>query len=123
MLIEKKFMAIELSDTKVELQAMQKAAAKAGGLLKVLANADRLLLLCQMSQGEYCVSDLEEMTGVKQPTLSQQLTVLREELMVTTRREGKQIFYSIASKEALAVMKVLYELYCKDVDDSEGDGK
>ena len=123
MLIEKKFMAIELSDTKVELQAMQKAAAKAGGLLKVLANADRLLLLCQMSQGEYCVSDLEEMTGVKQPTLSQQLTVLREEMMVTTRREGKQIFYSIASKEAMAVMKVLYELYCKDVNDSEGEGK
>ena len=123
MLIKKNFMAKELSDTKVDLQAMQKAAAKAGGLLKVLANADRLLLLCQMSQGEYCVSDLEEMTGVKQPTLSQQLTVLREEMMVTTRREGKQIFYSIASKEAMAVMKVLYELYCKDVNDSEGEGK
>ena len=116
-------MMIVLTDEKVDFQAMQQAAAKASGLLKVLANPDRLLLLCQMSQGEYCVSDLEEMTGVKQPTLSQQLTVLREELMVTTRREGKQIFYSIASKEALAVMKVLYELYCKDVDDSEGDGK
>ena len=123
MLIEMKFMAIELSDTKVDLQGMQKAAVKAGGLLKVLANADRLLLLCQMSQGEYCVSELEEMTGVKQPTLSQQLTVLREEMMVSTRREGKQIFYSIASREAMAVMKVLYELYCKDVNDSEGEGK
>ena len=123
MLIKKKFMAKELSDTKVDLQAMQKAAAKAGGLLKVLANADRLLLLCQMSQGEYCVSDLEAMTGVKQPTLSQQLTVLREEMMVTTRREGKQIFYSIASKEAMAVMKVLYELYCKDVKEPQGEAK
>ena len=116
-------MVTVLSDIKVDLQAMQKAAAKAGGLLKVLANPDRLLLLCQMSQGEFCVSDLEEITGVKQPTLSQQLTVLREELMVTTRREGKQIFYSIASKEAMAVMKVLYELYCKDVKDSEGEDK
>ena len=74
-----------------------------------------LLLLCQMSQGEYCVSDLEGMTGIKQPTLSQQLSVLREEKMVSTRREGKQIFYSIASAEAMAVMKVLYELYCKEV--------
>ncbi len=79
----------------------------------MLANQDRLLLLCQMSQGEYCVSELEETTGVRQPTLSQQLTVLRDEAMVNTRREGKQIFYSIASKEAMAVMKVLYELYCK----------
>ena len=116
-------MVTALSDTKVDLQAMRKAALKAGGLLKVLANADRLLLLCQLSQGESCVSDLEEMTGVKQPTLSQQLTVLREEMMVSTRREGKQIFYSIASGEAMAVMKVLYELYCRDVNDSEGKVK
>ena len=116
-------MVTSLSDRKVDLQAMQKAALKAGGLLKVLANPDRLLLLCQMSQGESCVSDLEEMTGIRQPTLSQQLTVLREVMMVSTRREGKQIIYSIASREAMAVMKVLYELYCKEVNDSEGKVK
>jgi len=69
-------------------------------------------LLCQMTQGDYCVSDLEQLTGVRQPTLSQQLTVMREENMVTTRREGKQIFYTIASKEAMAVLQVLYELFC-----------
>ena len=95
---------------------MQQAAAKAGGLLKVLANSDRLLLLCQMSQGEYCVSELEAMTGIKQPTLSQQLSVLREEQMVSTRREGKQIFYSIASPDALAVMQVLYQRFCASPD-------
>ena len=105
------------SDKQVDFQAMQQAAAKAGGLLKVLANSDRLLLLCQMSQGAYCVSELEAMTGIRQPTLSQQLSVLREEKMVRTRREGKQIFYSIASVEAMAVMKVLYELYCQKVHD------
>ena len=111
-------MVTVLSDEQVDFQAMQQAAAKAGCLLKVLANSDRLLLLCQMSQGEYCVSELEAMTGIKQPTLSQQLSVLREEKMVSTRREGKQIFYSIASPEAMAVMKVLYELYCHKVNDS-----
>ena len=116
-------MVIVLSEAKVDLQAMQKAAAQAGGLLKVLANPDRLLLLCQMSQGEYCVSDLEEMTGIKQPTLSQQLTVLREEKMVSTRRDGKQIFYSIASFESMAVMNVLYELYCKQAKEAQGEGK
>lgn len=91
---------------------MRVAAGRASGLLKVLSNPDRLLLLCQLSQGPLCVSELEALAGIRQPTLSQQLGVLRDEALVTTRREGKQIFYSIASDEALAVMKLLYELYC-----------
>ena len=95
-----------------DLLKLEAAAAEAGKLLKVLSNADRLLLLCQMTQGEFSVRELELMTGIVQPTLSQQLTVLREELLVTTRRDGKQIFYTIASKEALAVLQVLYQLYC-----------
>lgn len=98
---------------KVDLAELQRAAAAASSLLKVLANQDRLLLLCQMTQGEYCVSELEELTGVRQPTLSQQLTVLRDEAMVSTRREGKQIYYQIASTEAMAVMQVLYEQFCR----------
>lgn len=91
---------------------MQRAAQKAGGLLKVLANQDRLMLLCKLSQGEHCVSALETELGIGQPTLSQQLAVLREEALVHTRREGKQVFYSIASAEALAVLQLLYRLYC-----------
>lgn len=102
-------------NAEMDLAALQRAAASASGLLKVLANQDRLLLLCQMTQGEYCVSDLEQLTGVRQPTLSQQLTVLREENMVITRREGKQIFYAIASKEAMAVLQTLYALFCAPV--------
>ncbi|HEU4372026.1 MAG TPA: metalloregulator ArsR/SmtB family transcription factor [Telluria sp.] len=97
----------------IDLNAMQAAASQACGLLKVLANPDRLLLLCQLAQGEHCVSELESALGIQQPTLSQQLGVLREEQLVTTRREGKQIFYAIASAEAMAVMQVLYDLYCK----------
>jgi DNA-binding transcriptional ArsR family regulator len=79
----------------------------------VLANPDRLLLLCQLTRGEHCVSELESALGIQQPTLSQQLGVLREEQLVHTRREGKQIYYSIASQEAQAVMQVLYEVFCK----------
>ncbi|WP_426173669.1 metalloregulator ArsR/SmtB family transcription factor [Massilia sp. TWR1-2-2] len=94
--------------------AMRAAASQACGLLKVLANPDRLLLLCQLTQGPLCVSDLESVLGIQQPTLSQQLGVLRDEALVTTRREGKQIFYSIASDEAMAVMEVLYQLFCKN---------
>ncbi len=89
--------------------------------MKVLSNPDRMLLLCQLSQGELCVSDLEQETGVRQPTLSQQLTVLREEQLVETRREGKQIYYSITSKEAIAVMRVLHDLYC--IDEKKGKGR
>lgn len=96
----------------LDLPAMQAAASQACGLLKVLGNPDRLLLLCQLTQGEYCVSELEATLGIQQPTLSQQLGVLREEQLVNTRREGKQIYYSIASTEALAVLQVLYGLYC-----------
>jgi DNA-binding transcriptional ArsR family regulator len=96
----------------LNLQEMRVAATQACNLLKTLGNPDRLLLLCQLTQGEYCVSELEAMLGIQQPTLSQQLGVLREEGMVNTRREGKQIYYSLASKEATAVMQVLYELYC-----------
>ena len=96
----------------LDMRAMRLAATKAGGLLKALANPDRLLLLCQLSHGEHCVSELEELLGIEQPTLSQQLGVLREERLVMTRRDGKQIFYSIASKEALAVIQVLYQQFC-----------
>jgi DNA-binding transcriptional ArsR family regulator len=96
----------------IDLVKLQAAAGEACSLLKVLSNPDRLLLLCQMTQGEFSVSELEAITGIRQPTLSQQLTVLREENLVNTRREGKQIFYSIASSEALAVLQVLYQLYC-----------
>jgi DNA-binding transcriptional ArsR family regulator len=95
---------------------MRASADRACGLLKALANPDRLLLLCQLSQGEHCVSELEEHLGIQQPTLSQQLTVLRQEQLVSTRRDGKQIFYSIASKEAMAVMQVLYEQFCQNRD-------
>lgn len=103
-----------MSETRtLDLQAMQTAAARACGMLKVLGNPDRLLLLCQLTQGEFCVSELQAQLGVKQPTLSQQLTVLREEGLVSTRREGKQIYYKIDSREATAIMGVLYEQFCQ----------
>ncbi len=97
---------------KIDLVKLQGAAGEACKLLKVLSNPDRLLLLCQMTQGELSVSELETITGIRQPTLSQQLTVLRAEQLVHARREGKQIFYSIASPEALSVLTLLYQLYC-----------
>ena len=83
-------------------------------MLCVLANPDRLLLLCQLSQGEKCVGGLEELVGVYQPTLSQQLGVMRKQGLVSTRREGRQIYYSIKDPKVLAVLDNLYDLYCSD---------
>jgi len=91
---------------------MQSGAAKACRLMKVLSNPDRLLLLCQLSQGEKRVGELEEILGIVQPTLSQQLTVLRDEEWVSTRRDGKSIYYQMSSPQALAVIQVLYQNFC-----------
>lgn len=96
----------------MNLEEMQSAAGRACRLMKVLSNPDRLLILCQLSQGERRVGELEELLGIVQPTLSQQLTVLRDEALVSTRREGKHIVYGLTSPKALAVMQVLYEQFC-----------
>ena len=97
-----------LTESPIDLESLRQAAESACRLMKVLSNRDRLLLLCQLSQGEKRVGELEELVGVSQPTLSQQLGVLREEGLVTTRRDGKNIYYEIASPQALAVMNVLF---------------
>lgn len=91
---------------------MQEASTQASQLLKSLSHPDRLLLLCQLTQGEYCVGELERLVGVGQPSLSQQLGILRKDELVATRREGKQIYYSIASDDALAVLQLLYQRFC-----------
>ena len=98
----------------LDMQRMRISATVASAFLKALANPDRLLLLCQLSQGECCVSDLEARVGLRQPSLSQQLTVLRNEALVATRKEGKQVYYRIASEDALAIMQVLYRKFCAD---------
>lgn len=96
----------------IEIDAMHAAAEDACRLMKALANPDRLMLLCRLSQGEASVGELEAGLGILQPTLSQQLTVLRAEELVETRREGKHVFYRVRSGQALAVLKVLYQQYC-----------
>ena len=101
-----------MTSTVIDPAALRAATGQAVNALKVLANEDRLLLLCQLSQGEMSVSELEEALEIRQPTLSQQLGVLRTEGVVSTRRDGKRIFYSVADPRLLEVLGVLYRLYC-----------
>ena len=95
-----------------DMEALADNAERAADFLKALANRNRLTILCLLSQGERSVSDLEASLGIRQPTLSQQLAVLREEDLVATRREGKAIYYSLASRDVEEVIGVLYRIYC-----------
>ncbi|MEY2860703.1 MAG: hypothetical protein RLZ68_796 [Pseudomonadota bacterium] len=97
----------------LDLEVLRQSADAGCRLMKALSNPDRLLLLCQLSQGEKNVGELEALVGITQPTLSQQLSVLRDEGLVSTRREGKNIYYCINSPQALAVIEVLYAEFCR----------
>ncbi len=96
----------------LDIPRMRTAARDVTNLLRVLANEDRLLLLCQITHGEKSVGELEAQLDIRQPTLSQQLGVLRSEGLVLARREGKRIFYSVADPNVLSLLGHLYDLYC-----------
>ena len=87
-------------------------AQRASQFLKALANDNRLVILCTLAEGERNVSELEAVLGIRQPTLSQQLARLRAENLVKTRRDSKQLYYSLASREAEEVIGLLYEMFC-----------
>lgn len=87
-------------------------AKLASKFLKSLANENRLVILCALAEGEKNVGELEDILGVRQPTLSQQLARLRADEMVSTRRDSKQIYYSLCNAEAELVLGLMFELFC-----------
>lgn len=96
----------------LSLDQFQANAGEAARLLKALSNERRLMILCQLGDGERAVGELLPLVGLSQSALSQHLAVLREEGLVTTRREGVSILYRIADPAALKVIAVLAEIYC-----------
>ncbi|WP_411686783.1 ArsR/SmtB family transcription factor [Acinetobacter indicus] len=97
----------------LEIDVMRDSAETVVTILKSLANTDRLLILCHLSQQELNVSQIEEITQIRQPTLSQQLMMLRKSDVVNTRRDGKQIYYTIKDPKLVEVLSTLYRLYCQ----------
>jgi len=95
-----------------DINEIHENAGRASIFLKGLANETRLVVLCALADGEKNVSELEHMLGIRQPTLSQQLARLRADNMVSTRREAKQIYYSLASEDAELVLGLIFELFC-----------
>jgi len=91
---------------------MHKAADEASEILRALANRHRLLILCQLIERERSVGELAEFLGIRDSTVSQHLAVLRRDGLVSARRDGQTIWYSIHSPAARAVVEALYREYC-----------
>ena len=101
----------KISET--DLDAMSESAKEASEFLKALAHESRLHILCRLADGEKHVGELEDALDIRQSTVSQQLARLRLEGLVTFRRDGKQVFYSLASDDVRKVIKVLVDIFCK----------
>jgi DNA-binding transcriptional ArsR family regulator len=93
-------------------EEMATRAAEAAAFLKALSHEGRLMILCHLSSGEKSVTELEERLGARQAAVSQQLARLRSEGLVTTRRDGKAIYYSIKDPKAGAIMELVYDMFC-----------
>lgn len=87
-------------------------AAEAAGFLKALSHEGRLMILCHLSSGEKSVTALEDLLGARQAAVSQQLARLRSDGLVSARRDGKAIFYSIRDPKAEAIMALVYDMFC-----------
>jgi DNA-binding transcriptional ArsR family regulator len=97
-------------------------ARKASDLLKALSHESRLLILCLLAEGEKSVSELEDIMKMPQAAVSQQLARLRFDRLVNTRRDGRVIYYSIASAEVSSIIETLYGLFCAPVRQAQADG-
>ncbi len=95
-----------------ELTELHDIASHACELLKAMANEWRLMILCQLSEGEKTVSELQGMLGLSQSALSQHLAVLRREKIVRARKHAQSVSYSLSGEEATKVMETLHDLFC-----------
>ena len=95
-----------------DVTLFEASAAQAAKLLRALGNERRLMILCQLADGELSVGELQPRVGLSQSALSQHLAVLREEAIVATRREGQTIWYRIADPAAIRVVATLAEIFC-----------
>jgi DNA-binding transcriptional ArsR family regulator len=98
----------------MQLEKVLQSARRASDFLKALAHETRLLLLCLLSERERSVTELENILSLRQPTVSQQLARLRLDGLVTTRRDGKTIYYRINDDDVRRVISVVYDIFCRE---------
>ncbi len=98
--------------SRFDLSMFEESAGRAATLLRLLGNEKRLMLLCQLADGEMSVRDIQSRVGLSQSALSQHLALLREEGIVATRRESQTIYYRIVDHAAMRVIETLADLFC-----------
>ena len=96
-----------------ERDRIVQSAADASAFLKAISHEGRLLILCHLSSGEKSVTELEDLLSARQAAVSQQLSRLRTEGLVTPRREGKAIYYRLTDNRAIRILDTVYELFCR----------
>ena len=95
-----------------KMSELHDMAASACELLKAMANEWRLMILCQLAEGEKTVSELQRMLGLSQSALSQHLAILRREKIVRARKHAQSVSYSLAGEKAPKVMESLHDVFC-----------
>lgn len=96
----------------MDVEQIGKSADDAAEFLSAMANSNRLMILCNLLNGEMAVQPLADKVGMTQSALSQQLAKLRALKLVTTRRDGRTIYYSVASDKVGRLLETLYDIYC-----------
>ena len=98
--------------TRFDLSLFEESAGRAAALLRLLSNEKRLMVLCQLAEGEMSVGEIQSRVGLSQSALSQHLALLRDEGVVATRRESQTIYYRVADHAAMRIIQTLAELFC-----------
>ena len=96
-----------------EMDRMMDNATIATNYLKAISHEGRLMILCHLASGEKSVTELEELLSARQAAVSQQLGRLRLEGLVTPRRDGKTIYYSLTDDRSRKIIGLVYDLFCK----------
>ncbi|MGR3805228.1 ArsR/SmtB family transcription factor [Marinibacterium profundimaris] len=96
------------------MERMMRNAMRASNFLKALGHEGRMMILCHLASGEKSVTELEELLSARQAAVSQQLSRLRLEGLVTPRREGKTIYYALTDERPRKIMEVVYDLFCRE---------
>jgi len=96
-----------------DMDRMAQNAVLASNFLKAISHEGRLMILCHLVSGEKSVTELEQLLSARQAAVSQQLSRLRLEGLVTPRRSGKTIYYSLTDERPKQIMEVVYDLFCK----------
>jgi DNA-binding transcriptional ArsR family regulator len=97
---------------KIDARKMRKKAHEASSLLAAMANDKRLMILCQLVEGELSVGELAELLDARQSTISQHLALLRKDGFVESRRDAQSQYYSLTGDEVRSILETLYTLYC-----------